>query len=185
LASIVQLKPIWVSFNLSEREVQRIRAQIPGTGSDLAGRKIPIEVGLGTENGYRHLGVLDYGSPTVDQSTGTLLVRGVFENTDSSLLPGYFVRVRLPMPAIAALLVPEVAIGSDQGGRYVLTVNADNIVEQRRVKLGQTFGELRQIESGIKPGERIIVTGILDAIPGQKVDPQPLRATTTANAGPQ
>jgi multidrug efflux pump subunit AcrA (membrane-fusion protein) len=100
-------------------------------------------------------------------------VRGVFENTEGSLLPGYFVRVRVPLLPIPALLVPEVAIGSDQAGRYVLTVNADNVVEQHRVKLGQTFGELQQIERGLKPDERIVVDGILDAIPGQKVDPQP------------
>jgi multidrug efflux pump subunit AcrA (membrane-fusion protein) len=89
------------------------------------------------------------------------------------LLPGYFVRVRVSMRPIPGLLVPEVAIGSDQGGRYVLTVNDDNIVEQRRVQLGQSFGELRLVESGLKPGERVVVAGILGAVPGQKVDPQP------------
>jgi len=66
----------------------------------------------------------------------------------------------------------EVAIGSDQAGRYVLTVNADNIVEQRRVQLGQSFGELRLVETGLKPDERVVVAGILDAVPGQKVDPE-------------
>ena len=66
------------------------------------------------------------------------------------------------------LLVPEVAIGTDQGGRYVLAVNGENIVEQRRVQLGQTFGDMRAVESGLKPDERIVVAGILDAIPGQR-----------------
>jgi RND family efflux transporter MFP subunit len=140
---------------------------------NIAALKIPIEVQLQTESGYPHRGVLDYANPSLDQSTGTLQVRGAFENLDTSLLPGYFVRVRVPQRAVSALLVPEVSIGSDQGGRYVLTVNADNVVEQRRVKLGQTFGELRQIESGLKPDERIVVSGILEASPGQKVDPQP------------
>jgi RND family efflux transporter MFP subunit len=191
LASIVQLKPIWVWFNLSEQDVQRVRADVAAAGNSLATHniaalKIPIEVELQTESGFPHRGTLDYANPSVDQSTGTLQVRGAFENTDGSLLPGYFVRVRVPMRPISALLVPEVAIGSDQGGRYVLTVNADNVVEQRRVKLGQTFGELRQVESGLKPDERIVVGGILAAIPGQKVDPQPvLPKAAAAETGPK
>ena len=114
----------------------------------------------------------DYVDPSVNQSTGTLQVRGIFENAKLSLLPGYFVRVRVPMRPEPALLVPEVAVGSDQAGRYVLTVNADNVVEQRRVQLGQTVGEMRVIESGLKNDERVVVSGILDAVPGQKVDPQ-------------
>src|SRR6266481_196060 len=127
LASIVQLDPIWVWFNLSERDVQRVRAQMAQravTVADLI-NKVPIEVGLQTETGYRHRGVLDYSSPDVNQSTGTLQVRGIFENAKQALLPGYFVRVRVPLRPEQALLVPEVAVGADQAGRYVLTVNAD------------------------------------------------------------
>jgi RND family efflux transporter MFP subunit len=185
LASIVQLKPLWVWFNLSERDVQQVkeRAGAAMTVDTVAERKIPVEVGLQTENGYPHKGVIDYASPTVDQSTGTLQVRGVFENAEGTLLPGYFVRVRLPQRQIPGLLVPEVAIGSDQAGRYVLAVNADNIVEQRRVQLGQNFGELRLIESGLNPDERIVVAGILDAVPGQKVNPQAASSKSAATEG--
>ena len=91
--------------------------------------------------------------------------------------------MRVPLRAQQALLVPEVAVGADQAGRYVLTVNADGIVEQRRVELGQTTGEMRVIASGLKPDERVIVAGILDAVPGQKVDPQ-LQASTPTAAEP-
>jgi RND family efflux transporter MFP subunit len=185
LATIVQLNPIWVWFNLSERDVQRVRATMAERGVTIAElvNKVPIEVGLQTETGYPHKGVLDYTAPDVNQSTGTLQVRGVFENEKFSLLPGYFVRVRVPMRPEPALLVPAVAVGSDQAGRYVLTVNADNVVEQRRVSLGQTVGELQVVESGLKPEERVVVSGILDAIPGQKVDPQ-LQAPKSADADP-
>jgi RND family efflux transporter MFP subunit len=174
LASIVQLQPIWVWFNLSERDIQKVRANLAEQGVHIADliNKVPIEVGLQTETGYPHKGVLDYADPNVNQSTGTMQVRGIFENADRALLPGYFVRVRVPMRATPTLLVPEVAIGSDQGGRYVLALNADNVIEQRRVQLGQTFGQMRAIESGLKPDERVVVAGIQDAIPGQKVDPQ-------------
>ncbi len=175
LASIVQLEPIWVWFNLSERDVQRVRSSLAERGISAAElvNKVPIEVGLQTDTGYPHRGVLDYAAPSVNQLTGTLQVRGIFENSRHTLLPGYFVRVRVPMAGEQALLVPEVAIGTDQGGRYVLAVNGENVVEQRRVQLGQTFGDMRAVESGLKPDERIVVGGILDAIPGQKVDPQP------------
>ncbi len=169
LASIVQLKPLWVWFNVSERDVQEIRARRRCAGREYRRFwKIPIEVGLQTESGYPHKGLIDYADPNVNQSTGTLQARGIFENTDGALLPGYFVRVRVPKRPIPGLLVPEVAIGSDQAGRYVLTVNADNIVEQRRVQLGQSFGELRLVESGLKPDERVVVAGILDAVPGRR-----------------
>jgi RND family efflux transporter MFP subunit len=185
LASIVQLQPIWVWFNLSERDVQKVRANLALHGTNIAEliNKVPIDVGLQTESAYPHKGVLDYADPNVNQSTGTMQVRGIFENTDLSLLPGYFVRVRVPMRAQPALLVPEVAVGSDQGGRYVLALNADNVVEQRRVQLGQSFDQMRVIESGLKPDERVVVAGIQDAIPGQKVDPQ-LQAPKSAAIEP-
>src|SRR6516164_831840 len=182
LASIVQLEPIWVWFNVSERDVQRVRVQLAEravTAADLV-NKVPIEVGLQTENGYPHKGVIDYSAPDVNQSTGTLQVRGIFENADHVLLPGYFVRVRVPQRLQPGLLVPEVAVGSDQAGRYVLTVNADNVVEQRRVQLGQTFGDMRVVESGLNSDERVVVSGILDAVPGQKVDPQLSKAKSAA-----
>jgi hypothetical protein len=89
----------------------------------------------------------------------------------------------VPLRARQALLVPEVAVGADQAGRYVLVVNADGIVEQCRVQLGQTAGDMRVIDSGLKPDERVIVAGILDAVPGQKVDPQ-LQASTPTAAEP-
>jgi hypothetical protein len=88
------------------------------------------------------------------------------------LLPGSFVRIRVPFDEKPALLVPDAALGSDQAGRYLLVVNADNVVEQRKVQTGQLDGELRVIESGIKADDKVVVAGLLRAIPGQKVDPQ-------------
>ena len=174
LATIVQLDPLYVNFNISERDVLNIRADLARRGikpSDLVG-KVTVEVGLQTEEGYPHKGVLDYAAPSIDPSTGTLMVRGLIQNADGALLPGYFVRVRVPLAPRPALLVPETAVGSDQGGRYILTLNADNVVEQRRVRLGQTFGEMQVVESGLKPEDRVVVSGILQAVPGQKVEPE-------------
>ena len=134
---------------------------------------MPIEIGLQTETGYPHKGKLDYVSPNLNQSTGTLAVRGILPNPDRVLLPGFFVRVRVPYDEQnSALLVPDTALGSDQAGRYVLVVNGDNVVEQRKVPIGPLDGGLRVIESGLKGDDRIVVAGLLRAIPGQKVDPQ-------------
>jgi RND family efflux transporter MFP subunit len=101
------------------------------------------------------------------------MARAILDNADAALMPGYFVRVRIPRGAPAsALLVPEVALGSDQGGRYLLVANKDNVVEQRKVEIGPQAGALRVIESGIAAGDRIVVNGLQRAIPGQKIDPQ-------------
>jgi RND family efflux transporter MFP subunit len=137
---------------------------------------------LQTDSGFPHKGKLDYVSPTLTQSTGTLAVRGVLPNPDRVLLPGFFVRVRVPIEQQQnALLVPDVALGSDQAGRYVLVVNGQNVVEQRKVQTGPLEGELRVIESGLKPDDRVVTAGLLRAIPGQKVDPQ-LQKLEASNA---
>jgi RND family efflux transporter MFP subunit len=174
LATIVEYDPIYVSFNINEQQVLRIRAEAARRGmtaSDL--KQVPIEAELQTESGYPHKGKLDYAAPTINQSTGTLAVRGILPNADRILLPGYFVRVRVPLDEQQnALLVPDVALGSDQAGRYVLVVNSENIVEQRKVQTGPVEGDLRVIESGLKPDDRVVIAGQLRAIPGQKVDPQ-------------
>jgi RND family efflux transporter MFP subunit len=173
LATIVQLDPIWVNFNASERDVLQIRANLAETGrttADLIG--MTGQVALQTDTGYPHDGKLDYIAPDVDPSTGTLAARLSLPNADRSLLPGYFVRVRIPGKPAPALLVPDVALGSDQGGRYVLIVNAENVVEQRNVEAGQLVGNLRVIDSGLNKDDRVVIGGIMRAIPGQKVDPE-------------
>jgi RND family efflux transporter MFP subunit len=174
LATIVQLDPIYVNFNVNEQDVLRVREEARRRGltpSEL--RQLPVEVGLQTENGYPHKGKLDYLSPTINQSTGTLAVRGLLPNPDRVLLPGFYVRVRVPFDQQQnALLVPDVALGSDQAGRYVLVVNGEGVVEQRKVQTGPLEGDLRVIETGLKPDDRVVTSGLLRAIPGQKVDPQ-------------
>lgn len=180
LATIVAMDPIYVNFNVNEQDVLRIRAEAQRRGMTAADLKsLPVEVGLQTETGYPHEGHLDYAAPTVNQATGTLPVRGVIPNEKRVLLPGYFVRVRVPVDQQKdALLVPDTALGSDQGGRYVLVVNSDNNVEQRKVQIGPVDNGLRVIESGLKPDDRIVIAGLLRVIPGQKVDPQAQKIET-------
>ena len=174
LATIVAMDPIWVNFTVNEQDVLRIRAEAQRRGLTSADLKqFPIQVGLQTETGYPHEGHLDYVAPTLNQSTGTLAVRGLVPNDKRVLLPGYFVRVRVPFDQDKnALLVPDTALGSDQGGRYLLVVNKDNVVEQRKVQIGAADNGLRVIEGGLKPDDRVVIAGLLRVIPGQKIDPQ-------------
>ncbi|MCK1284484.1 efflux RND transporter periplasmic adaptor subunit [Bradyrhizobium sp. 44] len=174
LASIVAMDPIYVNFTVNEQDVLRIRAEAARRGLTAADMKqFPIQVGLQTEAGYPHEGKLDYVAPTLTQSTGTLAVRGLVPNDKRVLLPGYFVRVRVPFTQEKdALLVPDTALGSDQGGRYLLVVNGDNVVEQRKVQIGPVDNGLRVIGSGLKPDDRVVIAGLLRVIPGQRIDPQ-------------
>jgi multidrug efflux system membrane fusion protein len=171
LASLVQLNPIYATFNVSEQDVLRIRAGLKERLTRAEYTKIPIEIGLMNEEGTPHKGFLQYVAPELDPRTGTILVRGMFQNDDRTLLPGFFVRIRVPLsdePA-TALLVPNSILGTSQEGRYVLVVNGQDEVEQRSVKLGAVVGDLRVVEAGLKPDDRVIVAGAGRAVPGHKV----------------
>ena len=175
LATVVQLDPIYVTFNLGERDVLRIRSAMARAGKgevDLS--KVPIDVGLANEDGYPHHGTLDYIAPGLDPTTGTLLVRGLLANADRTILPGMFVRMRVPLRnQPGALMVPDAALGNDLGGRYALIVNKDDVVEQRRIKPGPLVGGLRVIESGLAADDRVVVSGNQRAVPNLKVQAQP------------
>jgi RND family efflux transporter MFP subunit len=174
LSTIVQLKPIYVDFSVSEPDVQRIRADLRARGLTLADIGVEkVLVGLQTETGYPHVGKLDYTAPEIDPSSGTLSARGIFTNDDRGLLPGMFVRVRVPVGTQKqALLVPDAAIGTDQGGPYVLVVGSDDVVQEVSVTTGPLEGSLRVVNSGLKPTDQVVVDGLQLAIPGEKVAPQ-------------
>jgi RND family efflux transporter MFP subunit len=125
------------------------------------------------ETGVPHAGFMDYVSPELDSSTGTIQIRARFPNSDDALIPGLFARVRVPLgKPYQAMLVSERALGSDQGERYLLTVNDKNIVEYHLVKTGPLQGSLRVITEGIGPQDWIIVTGLQRVRPGITVKPQ-------------
>jgi RND family efflux transporter MFP subunit len=175
LAEITQLDPIYVVANLSEQQVLQIRQNLGQhrlTFADL--RKVPVDVALSDETGFPHQGTIEYVAPALDPATGTLLVRGILSNPDRTLLPGFFVKMRLPMAKVDrnALLVPDRSLQEDQAGRYLLIVGKDDVVEQRYVQLGQLDGSLRVITSGLKQNDRVVVGDLWRATPGTKVTPQ-------------
>jgi RND family efflux transporter MFP subunit len=181
LGTLVQLDPIYVKFNVDEQQVLTIRERMRIAGVTLKDLgPIPVDIGLQTEQGYPHSGTLDYVAPEVDSSTGTLAGRAILDNKGAVLQPGLFVRVRIPKQVdVESLLVPDIALGNNQQGRYLLVVNDKNVVEQRPVEVGELVdGSLRIINSGLKGDERVVVGGIMRALPGNAV--VPVTATVAA-----
>lgn len=176
LATIVKTDPIHAYVSLSEDDLLRVESMVRlGRQQDYRTEPIPIEMGLGNEQGYPRQGTVDYLDPSIDSGTGTVRIRGVFPNPDGHVSPGLFVRVRMPLDRRDnALLVPERAVSSDQAGQYLLVVADDDKVERRPVKLGTTLGTLREVTGQIKPGDRVVVDGLLRARPGLKVQPKVL-----------
>jgi multidrug efflux system membrane fusion protein len=191
LATIIQTDPLYVYFTVSEPQVLAIRKSTAQAGRPISSTdlsrlaSVPVEIGLQDEEGYPHEGHLDYVSPEVDTATGTLTLRALFDNKDHALLPGLFVRVRVPVGhRDKALLTLNDAIGTSQEGSYLLVVGTDNVVRRKIVKIGDREGELRIIESGLDPTDWVVTEGIQRAFPGAKVDPQRAAATPAAAAPP-
>ena len=176
LATIVQLDPMYVEFNVSEQDVLKIRQNLANrrlTVEELG--KIQLDIGLMNEDGYPHKGALNYVSPELDAQTGTILVRGLFSNPNRDLIPGFFARIRLPMGlgAQAVVLIPNRVVAEDQAGRYVLVVDKDNVVQQRRIKQGQLLvGGLRVVTEGLTTDDRVVLDTNGRAVPGGKVVPK-------------
>lgn len=176
LATIVRLDPMYVTFNMSEQDVLQIRANLKERRLDVEElSKIPLTIGLMNEDGFPHQGFLNYVSPEIDATTGTILVRGLFNNPNRTLIPGFFVRVKVPkgLGPTASLLVPNRVIAEDQAGKYLLIVNKDNVVEQVRITTGQLLpGGLRVVATGLKADDRVVLSTNSRAIPGGKVVPK-------------
>jgi RND family efflux transporter MFP subunit len=172
LAEINQIDPIYVYFNINEQDLLRVRGQ-EDANKEASKAKWPVYFGLADEKDYPHKGYLDFAAITINPTTGTLLLRGIFPNAKGLILPGMFAQVRAPIAEPrAALLIPEVAIGYDQLGPFVLTVDDKNIVARRPVKLGTQEDDYRVVAEGLSGAEWVVVNGLLRAIPGKQVAPE-------------
>lgn len=178
LATLVETRPVYVSVDVSESDllvVRRARMARDLTlepGQVAPGEWRPVELALADGGGFSYHGRVDYVDPLLNPQSSTLRVRCRFDNDDEFLLPGLFVRVRFPMQTQAAILAPDLALLSDQGGRYALVVDEHDEVQQRRVTVGELDGSLRVVTSGLSTSDRLVVNGLLRARPGAKVRPQ-------------
>jgi multidrug efflux system membrane fusion protein len=173
LTTIVSIDPLYCYLNVPESTALRYQElALQEEKSDVAGAKVGCFLQLENESNFPHVGVIDFVDNQVDVNTGTVQIRCVFANPTTILTPGLFTLTRIPASGrYLALLIPDAAVNTDQSERYLLIVGANDVVQQRPVKLGALFGTLRSITDGLKPGERVIVNGMLSATPGAKVEP--------------
>jgi len=174
LATLDQLEPIYVYFNLNERNTLQAVAIMRQRGLDPRGNigKTPVFVGLQNQEGYPQEGRLDFADTGISTSSGTLQLRGVFDNKDHRLLAGAFARVRIPLGGPKPMLVvPASAIGNDQEGDYVSVVGAGDVVARLGVVKGPLTTNGCAIRSGLTAQDRVIVNGMMRAKPGDKVTP--------------
>ena len=170
LATMVSLDPIHLDFDMSEADYLTFSRQRASLSGPLADK---IAISLSDENRYARQGTLDFVDNALDRSSGTIQARATVANPDLFLTPGAFARIRLAVaPPAPALMVPDAAVLLDQSQRIVLTVDADGTVVPKPVDTGDLRDGLRIIRSGLTPEDRVIIDGIVRAVPGGKVAPQ-------------
>ncbi len=174
LTTVVAVDPLYAYVDVDENSILNyIKLSEEGKLKTAREVRVPLFLGLQDEQGFPHEGFVDFVDNRLDPGTGTMRVRGEFKNWDELLTPGFFVRVRAAAsPKYKALLVPDSAIGVDQGQRYVIVIKPDKVAEYRTVEPGPLSDGLRVIHSGLKPGELIVINGLQRVRPGSPVDPK-------------
>jgi RND family efflux transporter MFP subunit len=184
LTEITRFNPMYVYFNLNERDLLQVlkvyKEKVQTQGLDTTSvyiheAQMPVYMGLANQEGYPYEGIFEFAESSVDTETGTMELRGIFENNGQppALLPGLFARVRVPVDQRSdMLLVTERAVAQDQGGTYLLVVNDENKVERRSVTTGQRIDGMAVIEEGLLKDDQVVVEGVQRARPGRMVTPQ-------------
>jgi multidrug efflux system membrane fusion protein len=148
--------------------------------------KLPIQMELTDEVGFPRTGWIESFDNRVNADTASLMVRAVFPNPDGRLTPGLFARVRIPIsPRHPALLISESAIGTDQGQKYVLVVDKEEITQYRKVHLGAVIDDKRIVTDGLSLEDEVVIDGIARVRPGMKVAPQAAQRSPANGSGPK
>ena len=188
LATIVSIDPIRFEFTFDEASYLRYE-RASKSGKDVTGREgsVTVSLKLIDEPNFDHQGRMDFVDNAIDRSTGTIRGRAVFSNPNGVFTPGMFGRLRVPGSApYNALLVPEVALGSDQARKFVYVIGPNNAAVQKYLTLGQAVGPLRVVKDGLTVEDRVVVNGMARVFrPGQPVTPQEEGAPPPAGANPQ
>lgn len=173
LTRVEVVDPIHAYFAVSESDVLKFLENNGGKISKDPADRPKLYMGLAGNDDFPYEGRLDFAELGVDTQTGTQMRRGVFPNPDGQLLPGLFVRIRLPVGAPKPrVLIPDRAIATDQRGEYVLVVNDKDVVEYRPVKLGARIKDMRVVSRGLATDDWIVVNGLQRARPGGTVTPE-------------
>src|SRR5919206_295627 len=175
LTTIVQLDPIYLSFDMSEADYLGYqRAVAAGELPSTRDRKTPVYVKLVDETDWMHPGTMDFVDNVVSQTSGTIRGRAIIPNPDGLITPGQFGRIRVPgSPEHEVVLVPDSAVVTDQSRKVLLTVSGDGTVVPKEIRLGPSQpGGLRIVRAGLKGDERVVIDGLIRARPGAKVTPR-------------
>jgi membrane fusion protein, multidrug efflux system len=175
LTTVVSIDPIYAAFDADEQTFL-------GHEQLARGAAVPVRMALANDTGFPHQGALNFLDNQLDPATGTIRGRAVFRNTDRNLVPGLFVRLRLPgRQERRGVLIDDRAIGTDLDKRFVYVVNAAQEVEYRAVTLGPLVDDLRVVRSGLSDGDRVIVNGVQRVRPGVTVTSVPAPAETAVS----
>ena len=170
LTTLVSLDPLYLDFDMSESDFLTFARERARIGGPLANK---VVIGLSDENSFSREGTLDFIDNALDRSSGTIHARATVPNPDLFLAPGQFARLRVAIaPPTSVFLLPDAAVVLDQSQRLVMTVGPDATVKPKIVTTGDLRGGLRVIQSGLQPDDRVIIDGLVRAIPGTKVAPQ-------------
>lgn len=175
LTTIVSVDPMYVYFDVDDQTVsfyQRLQNEKKLKRINQGG-SVQVDIGLEGEKGYPRHGAITFVNNQLNPTTGTLSIRGVFENSDHMLLPGRYVHGRIPVGTpFPGLLVPDASVVTDQGRKVVYVVTADNKVEARPVELGPLVRGLRLVQSGISGTDRVVIRGAQRVQTGMTVQPE-------------
>ena len=186
LTKVVSNDPIYVDYDVDQQSVLEYRNRILG-GEVKSARdtRINVRMQLSNETSFPHDGYIDFVNNITDPDTGNTRVRAIFNNPTRVLSPGLFAQVEVPFSLpFEAIIVPTIAVGMDQQGRFVMVVKEDNHVERRDVVLGTIIDDMIVIRNGIQVGERVVTLGLQKIKPGSKVQVQPV-GQRDANSIPQ
>ena len=185
LTTVDQIDPLYVNFSMAYDELDRLRReQAEGSATLLGANQARIDLDLPDGSAYGKTGTLDFSGTTVDPDTGAVNLRGVIPNPDNTLLPGMYVHLKVDFGALdKAFLVPESALLRDATGPYVLLLGKGDKVVLRRVKTSGIYQENWIITHGLHKGDRIIVSGLARARPGQpaRIESAPDKQATGNN----
>jgi multidrug efflux system membrane fusion protein len=170
LATLVSLDPLYLDFDMSESDFLTFARERARVGGPIADK---VVIGLSDETNFTREGTLDFIDNALDRSSGTIRARATVPNPDLFLAPGQFARLRVAIaPPTPVYLLPDAAVVLDQSQRLVMTVAPDTRVKPKIVTTGELRGGLRVIQSGLEPSDRVIINGLVRAVPGAKVAPQ-------------
>jgi len=187
LAEIRQIDPVYIYFSMNEMSLLKYMRTMRAAGESptrQAVNKLSVYAALQGDSGFPHVGILDYAASELSASTGTLQLRGRFDNPERSIVPGVYATVLLYYGSKRdALLIPSAVISRDQQGSYVYLLGSDDKVTRQNISLAQRYGSLTEVTDGLKADDQVIINGFVSLSIGQTVRPEKGTIKSTAAPG--